>query len=121
MVTILVHFPASHNYHHLLSCLLMFFGSIWTQYFAYTVMPGASYVLWTNSSLMRTNVNTSAVCLFEMVHYAPFNTCSVMSGSFLCLNRYLTEDKVSCSRKQCSVSGETRTSDPSISSRAFYK
>ena len=35
------------------------------------------------------------------------------------LNQYL-DDKVSCSRTQCSASGETRTHNPLIKSQALY-
>ena len=36
------------------------------------------------------------------------------------LNHYKAEDKVSCSRTQCSASGEARTCNPSIWSQALY-
>ena len=36
------------------------------------------------------------------------------------LNQYKAEDKMSCSRTQCSASGEAQTRNPSVSSQAFY-
>ena len=77
-----------------------------------------------NGYQQTTNVTASKersfdFCLIRFL--TPQSTCSShVKMGLPGLSQYLAEDKVSCSRTQCSASDEARTRNPSISRRALY-